>query len=65
MKNFIKKIVNRAMCFFRGHQYRTLAFRSNALYFCSCCGEEVTGRTFADLVPMSADEHEELMREFQ
>jgi hypothetical protein len=55
----------RRVCRVRGCHFNAMAFRSNALYFCTRCGEELTGRTFEDLVPMSDEDLEEMHRDFE
>ncbi|HJW55856.1 MAG TPA: hypothetical protein VJ577_11330 [Burkholderiaceae bacterium] len=54
--------IKRAVCLIRGHSYNTPEFRGNSLYFCSRCGREMFGRTFADIEPMSDDEIEMMHR---
>lgn len=54
----------RGVCRLRGCNFPPVyVFRTNALYFCTRCGEELTGRTFADLQPLSDEDLEELHRD--
>lgn len=52
------------VCRFIGCNFDTPVFRSDCLYFCTRCSGELTGRTFADLVPsdhsdfMGWDDHD-------
>lgn len=57
-----RKVLGRVVCTFKGCHYDTPVFSTNALYLCTRCGKEVTGRTFADLQPISDDELEDLHR---
>lgn len=41
-------------------EYAAAEFRSNCLYFCTKCHHEMSGRTFADLTPISAEELDEI-----
>ena len=50
--------IARLVCKVRGHRNPAPFFTSNALYFCTCCGVEMFGRTFADLTPMSDAERD-------
>lgn len=51
------------VCRVRGHHYPAPVFRSNCLYFCTRCGKEMLGRTFADIEPISDEDLEEIHRE--
>jgi hypothetical protein len=57
-----RKGLGRVVCTFKGCHYDTPVFCTNALYLCTRCGKEVTGRTFADLQPMSSDELDDIHR---
>lgn len=48
------------VCRVRGHHYNTPAFHSQCLYFCTRCNEELLGRTWADILPLSDEEQEML-----
>lgn len=62
----IRRVLSRPVCLLNGHDYPTLEFRDNALYFCSRCGKEILDRTFDDLRamrPMDDDELEDMHRQ--
>ncbi len=51
----MKKWFARLICKLFGHDWPALTFDSYSLCFCRRCGEEVAGRTFADLPPLPPD----------
>ena len=57
------RIAGWTVCRVGGCRYDAPVLRFNALYFCTRCGKEIAGRSFADLEPMSAEDIEELQRE--
>lgn len=61
-RRWIGRAAGGVVCRFKGCHYDTPVFSANALYFCTRCGKELTGRTFADLEPMSDDEMEHIHR---
>lgn len=58
----LRKRLGSIVCHFRGCHFNTYVFRANCLYFCTRCGAEAAGRTFADLEPMSDEDIEEMHR---
>jgi hypothetical protein len=54
-----KKLTLKAICAIRGCRHNALYFSGNTLSFCTCCGEEIAGRTFDDIEPMDSDEWDE------
>ena len=50
------------VCLVKGCHYDTPVFNTNSLHFCTRCGKELTGRTFADLQPMSDEDLEHIHR---
>jgi len=50
------------VCRVKGCHYDTPVFSGNTLYFCTRCSKELTGRTFADLQPMSDEDLEHIHR---
>lgn len=61
-RRWIGGVAGGVVCRFKGCHYDTPVFSTNALYFCTRCGKEITGRTFADLEPISDDEMEHIHR---
>jgi hypothetical protein len=62
----IKRRLGAVVCYFKGHDYQTLDFRDNALYFCARCRKEILDRTLDDLRnmrPMDDDELEDMHRQ--
>lgn len=59
-----ERLAGWTVCRVVGCRYGTYRFHSKALYFCTRCRKELTGRSFADLEPLTADELEELQREW-
>jgi hypothetical protein len=60
VKWWIHDNAGRLVCLVKGGcNFDTHSFHSNRLYFCTRCARELTGRTFADLVPepMGADDY--------
>lgn len=57
------RFLKRLICKIRGHKYRTDTFTSNVLYFCDRCGEEMFGRTSADLEPMTQEERDSFLND--
>jgi hypothetical protein len=54
------------VCYFSRCNYGTGEFHLNALYFCTRCGEEIGGRTIADLMampPIGEERIEEIRRQ--
>lgn len=60
----LRRRLGAVACRFRGHRFDAPVIRANCLYFCTRCGQEMTGRTFADLDPLSDKELEDLHREW-
>ncbi len=58
-------MVQRDECSVFGHQWpeslNRLGFSSNTLYFCRVCNEELLGRSFEDLEPMTDEEREHFL----
>lgn len=57
-----RKLRGNVVCRFKGCHYDTPFFSANCLYHCTRCGKEITGRTFADLQPLSDDELDDIHR---
>lgn len=62
VRNRKKKVLARASCSTRGHQYDNTEFVGNSLYFCTRCRREMFERTFDDIEPMSDEQIEEMHR---
>ena len=63
MKNMIYKAAQgfgTIVCYFKGCHYDAPFFHTNALYFCTRCGKEITGRTWDDIEPMTDEDLETL-----
>lgn len=58
----LRRRLGAVLCRFRGCRFNAFDFRMSRLDFCTCCGREIAGRTFADLIPMSDEEIEEMHR---
>lgn len=59
---WLRRAAGSVVCRFKGCHYDTPVFHPNALHFCTRCGKEVTGRTFADLQPLSDEELDDIHR---
>lgn len=51
----LKKFCARWVCSYAGHDFHAAGFSFDTLNFCRRCGEEISGRTFADLEPSQGD----------
>lgn len=59
---WIEEAAGSVVCRFKGCHYDTPFFSTNCLYFCTRCGKEITGRTFADLKPLTDGELDDIHR---
>lgn len=59
---WLRRAAGSVVCRFKGCHYDTPVFSTNALYHCTRCGKEITGRTFADLQPLSDEELDDIHR---
>ena len=59
---WLRRASGSVVCRFKGCHYDTPVFSTNTLYFCTRCGKEITGRTFADLQPLSDEELDDIHR---
>ncbi len=53
-------IIGKIICKFNGHDFGSVVtYSPNVLVFCRRCGEEIAGRKWEDLEPMSEADREE------
>lgn len=61
LRNMKRRLIATFVCRFKGHDFGSVIYISpSVLTFCRRCREELQGRTFADLEPMTDEDREHL-----